>query len=559
MERGEQPFGALGRVKVSLLTASELRRLKLFRSPRSPMLKTVKALESGRISDLSDAEYYLNILARPYRQPIRNRLLAIEALRVIELTPKQVRRAELLLQIIVANVQTPETVRLVLRTINVVLRFACALIVMGVLETALSSIGFVFGLSLTLIITIVSAFGAVALPIWSFMYDNERELRLRQLAAATLERVSVDSVSSVTSAEPDLWDCAAYYVADVMEDVYLTDIELRRLMRWMTPGSQIWSAAQALVTKSFSDLDSPELYIKVLTRPHWRRSSESLIAVDALRLANLTPEQAERAEAVLSSIASYKRAPGVVRLFLRTLNMLRRLAGATLVAAFIFTASSWANNAVGGIPIIRVLFQLLFLFGVWGLISALVAVPIWSFKHDAKRELRLRQLSVAALEWSGPSCIETLASAANSEELMQVARPALRNVLSRLEPADYGKVSPLGLERLTALFSSQFGNAEADIWFHLLLDSLGVVGTGACVASVEAVAESGRKPEWQEHARRILPILIERKRMELDSSRLLRPTVGSENVDSLLRPAASSGGDSEDNLLRSTQDTGVMH
>jgi hypothetical protein len=355
-------------------------------------------------------------------------------------------------------------------------------------------------------------------------------------------------------------DKPAYYIAYLIEEPYFTESELRRLMRWMPPSSPIWKAAQALLTKSFSDLDSPEFYIKVLTSPHWRRSSDRLIAVDALRLANLTTEQAELAEGVLCRIVANKQTPGVVRLFLRTLNLLRRLAGAALVASLVFTILLSLFSVIGEIPIVDFVGELLFLCAVGGLVGVLLGVSIGSFKHDKRRELRLRQLSVAALEWGGPNCIETLASAANSKELLQIARPALRNVLSRLEPSGYGKVSTPALEKLMAFpFSRGFDAEEKDIWVHLILDTLGIVGTGACVTFVEGVVdENGFKPEWREHARRILPILIERKRMEHDSARLLRPTLGSDTVDSLLRPAATSGDDSEDNLLRSVQDTNVL-
>jgi hypothetical protein len=339
----------INHVKKSLLTAVELRRLKLCRSRRSPMWKTVNALQSGCVTDLADAEYYLDVLASPYLQPIRDRLIAVDALRLVELTPKQTRRAESLLNMIVANPLTPETVRLLLRTLNIVLRWS--IVVLGTVglgsvllsagrDTVVEPVVQLIGAAGI----IAGAYGIVATPGHSFMYDYRRELRLRQLAVASLEGGSTDCINTLTTVEPDLWDSA---------------------------------------------------------------------------------------------------------------------------------------------------------------------------------------------------------------------KPALRSILLRLTQDNYGKVTASALERLSNFFRARFKPDEFDEWVRLLLDAFSKVGTGACVASVENVAKNGRKPEWREHASRVLPILVERQQAERHSSRLLRPAVSDKATDSLLRPASTSGAGPEDCLLRAVADANV--
>jgi hypothetical protein len=351
-------------------------------------------------------------------------------------------------------------------------------------------------------------------------------------------------------------EVAPSHVESVAETPCLTERELRRLSRWMLGNHAIKAAAEALRDRDYERLSTPERYLSVLDQPFQQWLNARIIAAEALRFATLDEAQRPRAEFVLRAIVAKRQVAPMARVASGCLNLAARFCGLGFLSVAIGILSTLVfgpgarfvgDSLAMGIVSISV--------GLLGI--CMISSPLWSFSIDAKRETKLRTVCAAALgRFGGPESVQVLVSPKVDPHLAETSQIALKRVLGRLGSEDYGRVSNDALGRLTNLFRARFSTGELDVWVPLLLDSLEKVGTGACVEAVENVVKNGRKPEWKEHAARILPVLLERQRLERDSSRLLRATEGNAPVDSLLRPVVASADSSDTALLRAVEDSG---
>jgi hypothetical protein len=82
------------------------------------------------------------------------------------------------------------------------------------------------------------------------------------------------------------------------------------------------------------------------------------------------------------------------------------------------------------------------------------------------------------------------------------------------------------------------------------LHALGCGAGGNAVQEVQDCARWGRTKAIRAAASGIMPVLLQRQKLEHDSGRLLRPTDRLEQAESLLRPAAYGGSGDEQLLLQ---------
>jgi hypothetical protein len=130
------------------------------------------------------------------------------------------------------------------------------------------------------------------------------------------------------------------------------------------------------------------------------------------------------------------------------------------------------------------------------------------------------------------------------------AESALPALLSRLGPGDYGSVDAGTVRSLCALA------AQGEETLALAaLSALERVGGGAAAETVSLLSRDRRDhPALVAEAGRVLPVLLERKRLEDQASTLLRVAAAEEG--SLLRPAGGASVEDETMLLRATDEVG---
>jgi len=336
--------------------------------------------------------------------------------------------------------------------------------------------------------------------------------------------------------------------------------KLARRFRWDHP---LHAAAQALLKGDPSAIGSAEPLLEILSNPSERAWRKRLIASEALRFADLTPEQASRAEWLLVQILANRQVSRSKRLLTRTTRLLQRVGIGILLLAALWALTNgvgeWLNPPTGRADDYvyaepSVLFLVLAV--ACGMATlALVLSPVLSVALDNTRFNHLRCVCAAALGRVGrQASVGPLASAANemgAYEMWQQARPALWNVLARLSAEDYGRVDSAAQTALCGLLDSALGGQLTEDWVWHLLKALDKVGGGPAVASVQRISDKSRRPEWRREAARILPTLLDRQRQEQDAARLLRATSSPETSESLLR-AATGSGEQDDLLLRTT-------
>lgn len=352
-----------------------------------------------------------------------------------------------------------------------------------------------------------------------------------------------ERVESVDIAHPDV---------DLSD---LSDRELRRIAWYPVPRSYEPFDTRAALAATAVDSDVAEDCLDTLARPCLGGYGARLRAAVSLRLAALSPDQRARAESILCRYVAGRELPKPVIYGARALNFVWRFI-VTESVAFVFARTLLHLLRLGsqGYVDSGLLDGLEMLIAVVIGLS-LLAVPVLSLSIDIRKQRRLaRACAVTLGRWGGPESIETLAATVSESDLWKDARPALRKVLERLRPEDYGRVSAPALNKLTNLFRAGFDPQELIIWVPLLLDSLEKTGTGACAAAVENVVKNGKRPEWREHAARVLPVLLARQQLERDSSRLLRPSEGVIGDGSLLRPVAAMREAADEALLRAAAD-----
>jgi hypothetical protein len=293
---------------------------------------------------------------------------------------------------------------------------------------------------------------------------------------------------------------------DEHEQPYLTDKQLRKLRRFLLPGNPMRQAAKALLACDYASLDQPHIYLKVLDSPIGPGFDSRLIAAEALRFTQLTPELGERIEDTLRAITSYRHIHPISDFFARTFNVAWRyvIYFALLVLTIMVAGYCAADPHADFSEVLAVVASAVGLILFFG-------IPVYSITKDATRYRRLRSVCTLGLgRWGGPASVGTLIGMSEEGDLWAPARAALRRVLMRLTKEDYGRVSAAGVLGLSRSFSQPLYPDELDEWVPLLLNSLEKVGTGASVEGVQVLAKRGRKKEWQEHAQRVLPTLLDR-------------------------------------------------
>jgi hypothetical protein len=290
----------------------------------------------------------------------------------------------------------------------------------------------------------------------------------------------------------------------------------------------------------------------------WRQRA---VAAEALRFIDLDAGQAQRVEQQLSAIVLRKDISAISRLSQRGTNAGTRFGILAICTLCIVQGVLGVDSLYSWIDTNVIVFMsasagtaLVIAAGL-----ATVLAPLISPLVDMRREERLREAALQTLgRWGGSASVEALAAAAGLNMGLGMgafALPSLRSVLNRLDPGDYGAVPPEGIRRLCDLLtdsdSSGFGYLGADV--PLILDSLGQVAGGNAVPTVQKVTESGRMSDWRARAAEVLPVLLERRRREQESARLLRATESPDTSDSLLRPAVGATQPAE-LLLRPTTD-----
>lgn len=181
------------------------------------------------------------------------------------------------------------------------------------------------------------------------------------------------------------------------------------------------------------------------------------------------------------------------------------------------------------------------------LFSVLSAIGVGFFIRSGKRA-EARRLNAAAssalISIKDPRSVPSLVEVA-TEKYSQSARygatRALQEVLPVLSADDYGLLNSAVERRLTSMFALH--NPPLIL---AAVRSLEFVGTGQSAGPVErltrrkAVASEAVFVQIRAEAQRVLPVLLDRKRLEEASSVLLRPSHAAPDTGAaLLRPASS--------------------
>jgi hypothetical protein len=321
----------------------------------------------------------------------------------------------------------------------------------------------------------------------------------------------------------------------------LSTRQLKRIARFGLD-RRIRRAAAALESRSYSDLKDVDHYLNVLDSPVGVRLKHRMVAADALRFANLTPEQQIRVDAIARAIVAGKHVAPLGNFVLRSFNIGWRYM-ACLGIAYWYQMIVLTGTIYGNLHAFLSFLATVFLITM--------VVPVWSIVQDQRKYRRLREVSAALLgEYGGPASIGILLATKGDRNVWRYAGPSLVHVLSRLTVGDYGEVPPTSIALLRNALQPMLWESDADEWMPLILESVGKVGTGYCVYPVQNLAYNSSTPEWREHATRILPILVERQRIEADASRLLRAAEAGIVSDSLLRPLEAGNVDTRKNLLQ---------
>ncbi len=214
-------------------------------------------------------------------------------------------------------------------------------------------------------------------------------------------------------------------------------------------------------------------------------------------------------------------------------------------------------------PLFRMDFlSLVLLSGIWAFFLSLPATFIAflaSVPLDIRRMDRIRAMALLTLgRWREPRHLSLLLRefVEKHGRVHRAAEVALTEVLPLLEGTedleyamDFVPNLCRALQRTERqMLGYTFREETLEI---LLLETLGKVGDGRAISTVERIARRGRTPRLQEVAQSILPILHARSRCSTNPRQLLRSSGQSEvSSRSLLRPAHHTTTPSHE-LLRS--------
>lgn len=147
-----------------------------------------------------------------------------------------------------------------------------------------------------------------------------------------------------------------------------------------------------------------------------------------------------------------------------------------------------------------------------------------------------------------------LSEAQEGYQVRRAAAEALPTLLASLTTEHYSRVHPSTVPNLCRALSH-----PDDTLVMRILEALEQLGDERAVPYVQDIVEMGRTPEMQFAARRILPILQERKRQDNAPHLLLRSSMApSESPEILLRAAAYGVVETEPNtLLRASSESNL--
>ncbi len=338
------------------------------------------------------------------------------------------------------------------------------------------------------------------------------------------------------------------------------------------------AVAKALSTHDYTELPASALYLGVLEGPPDRNLRNRLLSAEALKfvlqetarpdsveqalLVNLQPEPFAYFRRCSKYLSNFMVRIGILCVIVVAVVLGEMMMGLLTMGRFGYSGNDlvslssltgvfdWAirvirfQRASSDITMLALAAAILF--------TTMFGLPTWSIRIDRKAELRLKQVSADTLgRWGGISSVKALLAAAAHVNLRHYAYPSLCKVLRRIQPSDYGQLDTISMKRLSGSLRSPFIVSHYPQAISCVLDVLEKIGTGNCVSDVEWLAKNAERPEWRQHAARVLPIISERLRCERDSTSLLRPSDSDSNPNQLLRPAPLASVADEKSLLRS--------
>jgi len=181
---------------------------------------------------------------------------------------------------------------------------------------------------------------------------------------------------------------------------------------------------------------------------------------------------------------------------------------------------------------------------LWPIVAALTVL------RDRAMGVRVRVAAADALgDLAEPASVAPIARALKdlTPSVRRAAWGALPRVLGKLDDRHYGHVERDTVPALCRALGK--GPEAADL---AILEALGHVGGTSAVEPVERMAGGARWASVRDAAQRILPILRDRRRVETDTTRLLRPAQPN-NANHLLRPVEAGPSSDVSTLVRPSE------
>lgn len=302
--------------------------------------------------------------------------------------------------------------------------------------------------------------------------------------------------------------------------------------------SPVRRLAEAYLSDGIGALQNLSPLIESLASPRWRTWRERVVAAWLLGRPEM-PRQLrfQAASALFETLTEANMAWGVTG---RAAGSAYRVsaAGCLSLVAIIALLRLMMAPGLGAAAEVVILggFTGLALAVPFAFFIAPIVMPI-----AAAADNRVRATAAAGLgRLRYPTATGALAHAVHdsSSAVRDEALHGLTATTAALTPSYYGRSGPGTIRELLRL-AWHWDDSLA----LLALGTLGRVGDGSCVAPIKRLTRS-HQPVIRAAAERILPILEERKRLETDPQRLLRPAVSPESLDEiLLRPITDSDSD----------------
>lgn len=325
---------------------------------------------------------------------------------------------------------------------------------------------------------------------------------------------------------------------------------IRSLIKRLSPECPLRRLASSILTTGPQPIPTVQPLVSELTSFSIQRWKERTTAEWLLSQAVLTPEQHEDCfqalqHAVEVGIEPLKNEKWVWRWFRR---VVRLNVGLFLLFIFCLLLSGIDEFLIDyGLGMTEIVLIALFLINL--LLSpitiALSAGYDATYNSDHRRPL---YFTVAALgHLARPESIGVLAAAVCYSDLHQAATPALAKAINSVTSEHYGQ---LGAQTVSKLCRA-IDKVEDETLTLALLETLGKIGDGQAIYTVEEMVEKGQTARLRDTAAYILPILYARKEQEAHSAMLLRCALPATSAsDQLLRPAEGVDHTEPQQLLR---------